>query len=71
MTNKLKIFRTIKGVSQQELADQMKVSRQTINAIENNKYSPTLLLGLKMAAFLGCSVDDLFQLDDAELVVDA
>lgn len=63
MTNKLKIFRTIKGISQQQLAEQMQVSRQTINAIENNKYSPSLLLGLKMAAFLDCSVHDLFQLD--------
>ena len=66
MTNKLKIFRTIKGVSQQQLADQMQVSRQTINAIENNKYSPSLLLGLKMAAFLGCSVHDLFQLEASD-----
>lgn len=66
MTNKLKIYRTIKGVSQQQLAEHMQVSRQTINAIENNKYSPSLLLGLKIAAFLGCSVHDLFQLDDAD-----
>lgn len=44
----------------------MQVSRQTINAIENNKYSPSLLLGLKMAAFLGCSVHDLFQLEASD-----
>ena len=67
MTNKLKVFRTIKGVSQQELADRMRVSRQTIHAIENNKYSPTLLLALKMAAFLDCSIDELFQLESSDL----
>jgi putative transcriptional regulator len=67
MTNKLKVFRTIKGVSQQELADRMRVSRQTIHAIENNKYSPTLLLALKMAAFLDCSIDELFQLEASDL----
>ncbi|MFM8448545.1 MAG: helix-turn-helix transcriptional regulator [Haliscomenobacter sp.] len=66
MTNKLRIYRAIKEVSQQELADRMEVSRQTINAIENNKYSPSLLLGLKLAHFLGCAVDELFQLEDNE-----
>lgn len=66
MTNKLKIYRAIKEVSQQELADRMEVSRQTINAIENNKYSPSLLLGMKLAAFLGCTVDELFQLEEHE-----
>jgi putative transcriptional regulator len=44
MKNKIKIYRTIKGVSQQELAEKMDVSRQTLNAIENGKYHPTLLL---------------------------
>lgn len=62
MTNRIRVFRSIKGVSQQELADRMEVSRQTINAIENNKYSPSLELGMKMAQYFGCGVEELFAL---------
>lgn len=62
MTNKIRIYRSIKGISQQELADRMEVSRQTINAIENNKYSPSLELGMKMAQYFSCSVEELFAL---------
>ena len=48
------------GISQEELAKQCKVSRQTINAIENNKYDPTLSLALSLARELGVTVDELF-----------
>ncbi|MEI8116265.1 MAG: helix-turn-helix transcriptional regulator, partial [Flavobacteriia bacterium] len=51
MKNKIKIYRTIKGLSQQELAEKMDVSRQTLNAIENGKYHPTLLLGMRLGEF--------------------
>lgn len=47
-------------MSQEKLAENCKVSRQTINAIENNKYRPSLELAFRMAKVLGVKVDDLF-----------
>ena len=60
MKNHIKEIRSQKGLLQQELADICKVSRQTVNAIENNKYDPTLELALKLAVVLETTVDDLF-----------
>lgn len=60
MENKIKIKRKELEVSQEELAKQCKVSRQTINAIENNKYDPTLSLAFSLARELGVTVDELF-----------
>ena len=48
------------GLSQEELAKKCGVSRQTINAIENNKYDPTLSLAFRLADELGTTVDALF-----------
>lgn len=60
MKNHIKEIRTQKGLLQQELADICKVSRQTVNAIENNKYDPTLELAFKLANALETTVDKLF-----------
>ncbi len=48
------------GLSQQELAKQCGVTRQTVNAIENNRYDPTLALAFQLARVLGTTVDELF-----------
>lgn len=61
MKNKIKELRKAKGISQQVLSEKVNVSRQTINAIENNKYDPTLTLAFNLASILGTSVDDLFK----------
>ncbi len=63
MNNKLKIYRVKYNYTQDDLSKKLKVSRQTINAIENNKYFPSLELGLQLAKILDCKVDDLFSLD--------
>ncbi|MDU5087370.1 MAG: helix-turn-helix transcriptional regulator [Anaerococcus vaginalis] len=60
MKNHIKEFRTDKGLLQQELADISGVTRQTVNAIENNKYDPTLELAFKLATALETTVDELF-----------
>lgn len=60
MNNKIKAYRKEQGISQQTLSEKVKVSRQTINAIENNKYDPTLTLAFNLAKELNTSVDDLF-----------
>ena len=61
MKNKIRDLRKALGLSQEELARRCKVSRQTINAIENNKYDPTLALAFHLAQVLETTVDALFQ----------
>lgn len=60
MENVIRNKRKEKGISQEELAKQCGVSRQTINAIENDKYDPTLSLAFRLAWELGLTVDELF-----------
>lgn len=60
MKNRLREERTARGLSQGELADRMDVSRQTINAVEADKYDPSLPLAYKLAAFFGIPVETLF-----------
>lgn len=62
MENKIREMRREKGLLQEQLAKKCGVSRQTINAIENNKYDPTLALAFKLAQELGTTVDELFTL---------
>ena len=64
MKNTIKIHRVTHDMTQEDLANQLQVSRQTINAIENNKYFPSLELGLKLARIFQCSVEELFSLDE-------
>lgn len=63
MKNKIRELRESKGWSQGELAERCNVTRQTINAIENNKYDPTLRLAFRLAKVLKVKVDDLFYID--------
>lgn len=60
MKNNIQRLRKDKKFSQQDLAHRCHVSRQTINAIENNKYDPTLKLAFDLAAVLDTTVDQLF-----------
>lgn len=60
MKNRIREFRKIKNITQDELARNIGVTRQTINAIENEKYSPTLLLAIKLAKYLEVPVEELF-----------
>ena len=64
MKNKLKVFRAKEDITQKELATEMDVSRQTINAIETGKYNPSLELALKLSDYFDCNVEDLFRLED-------
>ena len=60
MENRLKKMREAKGWSQGELARRLGVSRQTINAVETDKYDPSLPLALRMAKLFGVAVPELF-----------
>jgi putative transcriptional regulator len=59
---RLKLVRTELGLTQAELAVRVGVSRKTINTVENGVFVPSTTLALKLAAALGCKVEDLFQL---------
>ena len=60
LTTKIREYRARDKLSQEELARQCGVSRQTVNAIENNKYDPTLSLAFHLARELRLTVDELF-----------
>ena len=64
MKNKIKIERAINGLTQEELANKISVSRQTINAMEANKYVPSTVLALKIARLFEKSVEEIFFLDE-------
>ncbi len=61
MENSIRALRKERGISQEELAKRCGVTRQTVNAIENNKYDPTLALAFHLAQELGTTVDQLFR----------
>ncbi len=64
MRNIVKQLRKQAGLRQEDMAKELGVSRQTIIAIENDKYNPTLELAMKMARLLNLHVDEIFFLDD-------
>ncbi len=66
MKNNIKVERAIKNITQQQLAKSVKVSRQTINAIESGKYVSSTVLSLKIADYFGKTVNEVFQLEDLD-----
>lgn len=66
MKNNLRVERAIKNLTQEELAKRIGVSRQTINAMELNKYVPSTVLSLKIAKVFEKKVEELFFLDDTD-----
>lgn len=66
MKNRLKIERAIKQLTQQQLADMIGVTRQTINAIETNRFVPSTLLALKLSEVFEKTVNELFTLDSGD-----
>ena len=64
MKNTVRVERAILDITQQQLADAIGVSRNTINSIESGKYVPSTVLALKIARHFGHPVDRIFQLDE-------
>ncbi len=60
MNNNLKDLRKLKNVSQNDLADALSVSRQTINSIENGKFDPSLTLAMKLTRYFEVPLEDIF-----------
>ncbi len=66
MKNSLKVERAIHDLTQAQLAEKIGVSRQTINAMEKNKYVPSTLLALRLARLIKKPVEAVFFLEDHE-----
>jgi len=64
MRNDVRLLRTEHNLSQQQLADEMDVSRQTINSIEKERYTPSLPLAIALARYFGTTVEEVFHVDD-------
>ena len=64
MRNLLRQLRAAKGLSQGQLADAVSVSRQTINSIEQERYTPSLALAIALARYFGSTVEEVFHADD-------
>ena len=66
MKNKLEEIRKLRGLKQEELADAMGVSRQTISSLENGRYNPSVILAIRLAHYFGMKVEDIFIYEEAE-----
>jgi putative transcriptional regulator len=64
MKNQVRELRILRGLAQGQLAEAMGVSRQTINSIENERYTPSLPLAMALARYFGVTVEEMF--DDQE-----
>ena len=64
MRNKIKVYRAIHDLTQEQLAKKLGVTRQTIIAIEKGKYNPSLDLAFKMAKIFGVKIEEIFVYDD-------
>ena len=60
MKNRLEELRKARGIKQEELAEALEVSRQTIGSLENGRYSPSILLAFKLARYFGTTIEDIF-----------
>jgi putative transcriptional regulator len=61
MNNRLRVLRAEKNWSQQELAEKLEVSRQSVNAIETGRYDPSLPLAFKLAKLFGKRIEEIFE----------
>ncbi len=67
MKNKLEQLRTLAGLTQQELADRVNVSRQTIISLETGRYNPSILLAFRLARLFQQPIENIFEYEEEEL----
>jgi putative transcriptional regulator len=66
MKNRLEQLRRERGLRQEELAEALEVSRQTIGSLENGRYNPSILLAFKLARYFDCAIEDIFIYEEDE-----
>jgi putative transcriptional regulator len=64
LENNIRVLRAVKNISQEQLAQELGVTRQTIHAVETGKYNPSLDLAFKMARFFEKSIEEIFIYED-------
>lgn len=64
--NRLEEIRKQRGITQEDLADKLEVSRQTIGSLENGRYNPSILLAFKIARYFEMRIEDIFIFDEEE-----
>lgn len=60
MKNRLEQIRKEKGITQEELADTLEVSRQTVGSLENGRYNPSIILAYKIAKYFNLTIEEIF-----------
>ena len=66
MKNRLEEIRKAKGITQEELANALEVSRQTVGSLENGRYNPSIILAFKIARFFDVSIEEVFFYEEDE-----
>ena len=66
LKNRLEELRKARGIKQEELAEALEVSRQTIGSLENGRYNPSILLAFKIARYFGTTIEDIFIYEEGE-----
>ena len=66
MKNRLEEIRKAKGITQEELANTLEVSRQTVGSLENGRYNPSIILAFKIARFFNVSIEEVFIYEEDE-----
>ena len=66
MKNRVRELRQAAGLTQQQLAEQVRVSSRTIISLENGKYNASLVLAHKLARYFSCTIEDIFLFDEEE-----
>ena len=66
MKNRLEEIRKEKGITQEELANALEVSRQTVGSLENGRYNPSIILAFKIARFFEVSIEEVFIFEEDE-----
>ena len=67
MKNKIENIRKEQGISQDEMAKALGVSRQTISSLENGRYNPSIMLAYKIAKYFGMTIEDIFVFEEEEI----
>jgi putative transcriptional regulator len=67
MNNRLRVLRAERAWSQQDLAERLEVSRQSVNAIETGRYDPSLPLAFRIADLFGMTIEEIFQNPSKEI----
>ena len=66
LKHRLEELRKARGIKQEELAEALEVSRQTIGSLENGRYNPSILLAFKIARYFGTTIEDIFIYEEGE-----